>query len=303
MTHLGQKLGFILALLMLYACGVSTIQIVDNNGTPVEGALVLSEIPPFMFRTNKVAIGITDKRGKTRYVADDGMIFKQGYYPLIGRSELPNRFAWHKKGLKAVTTLYPIKAQENIAVSAQKYITHNPNADGLYDLPLAVCNIQQLSYDVETFNLRVVSAQKDLLASERFYFVGAKNNRRVSHIEQKNHLAFYCMQGEVLYKVGVMSGDKVSIIGEPQHVLFILTAKVDSPDAYLQPPVKCLSKYGARIGVYFSSNTKLYLSEKLAEKLDYYRNNIPCTNTYTDKMFDDIRKILEAKNNTSLRSE
>lgn len=298
MTHLGQKLGFILALLTLYACGVSTIQIVDNNGTPVEGALVLSEIPPFI----KVAIGITDKRGKTRYVADDGMIFKQGYYPLIGRSELPNRFAWHKEGLKAVTTLYPIKVQENIAVSEQKYIMHNPNADGLYDLPLAVCNIQQLSYDVETFNFRVISAQKDLLASERFYFVGAKSNRRVSHIEQKNHLAFYCMQGDALYKVGVMnSGGKASAV-VPQYI-FILTAKVDSPDAYLQPPVKCLSKYGARIGVYFSSNTKLYLSEKLAEKLDYYRNNIPCTNTYTDKMFDDIRIILEAKNNTSLRSE
>ncbi len=293
-----RTLFILLVTLILGACS-STIQVVDNKGNPIEDVIVISEKIP-MFSPWEIGLSITDTRGKATVVNHHGEIFKAGYFPVIDGSTI-NR-GWGRDEntyFSNKTVLYPIKKNMQIDTDISEYITKNPIKDSIYKIPLTACKQKNIYYNAENSIIEVISNQKDILLSKRFYFVGATSNEKVQQAKKEDELAFYCTDNNKLYKVGLNVAVKVSNKSIPKHKILIFTAQVPSTAAYIQPKIKCATerihhRYGANNkGTSNEQQAKLYLADNALNKLEKLKTTIPCYNEHTEKLFNYVKKMAE----------
>jgi len=163
-------------------------------------------------------------------------------------------------------------------------------------IPISVCASKTVSYNIDNSYLKVSSSEEDIILSQRFYFVGANDLKKVSEAEGENSISFYCREGDNLYKVGVIVSEKVWRVGVPDHKLKIFSAKVPSTEAYLQPSVKCANSENVRMstfGKYRDGKPDLYLSVDVADKLSTMKHQIPCSNKSTDQIINYVERVLE----------
>jgi len=117
----------LLVSIALVGCASKTIQIVDGEGMPIEGALVISEQHPYIMQSWKLAVYVTDEKGEAVVVHDRGHIFKPGYFPVIEASELSDDVLWQPQSyFSRRTPIYPIHADKKITISTSTYNTVNP---------------------------------------------------------------------------------------------------------------------------------------------------------------------------------
>jgi len=287
----------LLVSIVLIGCASKTIQVVDDDGNPVKGALVISEQFPFIMQSWKLGVYITDDKGEAVVVHNRGHIFKPGYFPVINASELNDGILWAPYSyFSKLTPVYPIKKGKKITISTTVYNTVNPVKKGVFIIPIDVCASKTVSYNVENSRLKVISGDTDIMLSQRFYYVGENDNKKVSEAESENNISFYCNEGSKLYKVGVSVSEKVWRVGVPDHKLTIFTAKVPSTETYLQPGIKCADSENVRMstfGKYRDRQPDLYLSPDVKDKLSVIKGQVPCSNESTDKIFNYLEQFLK----------
>lgn len=287
----------LLASIVLVGCASKTIRIVDGEGKPIEGALVISEQHPYIFQSWKLGVYVTDEKGEAVVVNDRGHIFRSGYFPVIEASELSDGILWQAPSFFSKRTpIYPIQTDEKIHVNSSTYNTVNPTDNGVFVIPVSVCTSKNVSYNIDNSRIKVRSNEADIILSERFYFVGAEELEKVLEAERENSISFYCSEPDGLYKVGVSVSEKVWRKGVPDHKLTIFFAKVPSTETYLQPEVKCANSENVRMisfGKYRDEKPDLYLSVGVADKLRTMRRKIPCSNENTDQILNYLERIIK----------
>lgn len=299
MKELILKIAFCLCAFTLIGCSSTrTIKVVDNKGMPVKEALVISEQPPFIGQPWKLGVYFTDDKGGAKIVANRGSIFKPGYFPVIGGSELSNEVLWSSySNFSQVTPIYPIEKDKKTIVSTRTHRTVNPIQKDVFVVPIGVCASKRVFYNTKSSIIKVSSTNADILLSERFYFAGAGDSK-VSVAERENNIAFYCNEGNSLYKVGVSVSAKVWVKGDiPRHKLTIFTVVVPSTETYLQPEVKCLGSKNKTpdirmVGKYGDKRPKLFLSPAVKSRLSNVKDQLPCANKHTRELFNYIEKYL-----------
>lgn len=280
---LRQTALLIMGVMGLSGCATKPIAVVDTAGNPVENALVLSEEIPYIFQSWKLGIYLTDENGKAKTVGG-AEVLKPGYFPTSVSESSEN------------ATMYKIEPDKNIPVKTKSYTTETPATDGKYIVPVGICPRIQVTYTPDNSRIKVASGNNDIIPSDQFYFVGASTNRAVSELERNRNIVFYCHDDQQLYKVGV----KVVLRGsvreasthkqQPRHELKILTAKVQSPDDYLQPEVECPdSSNDFPLTRNYEGKRHLYTSPGLADKLHHLDNYALCPNRNLNEA---IRAIL-----------
>ena len=287
----------LLVSIVLVGCASKTIRIVDGEGMPIEGALVISEQHPYILQAWKLGVYVTDKNGEAVVVNNRGHIFRSGYFPVIEASELSDGVLWQPPSYFSKNTpIYPIQTDEKTVVTTSTYNTVNPVENGIFIIPISVCTSKVVSYNIDNSRLKVRSNEADIILSERFYFVGADVLRKVSEAKRENSISFYCSEAESLYKVGVSVSEKVWRKGVPDHKLTIFFAKVPSTETYLQPEVKCANYENVRMstfGKYRDEKPDLYLSVGVVDKLSSMKRLIPCSNENTDQILNYLEQILK----------
>ncbi|MCP4489410.1 MAG: hypothetical protein GY820_19175 [Gammaproteobacteria bacterium] len=283
--------------IVLIGCTSKTIQIVDHVGNPIRGALVISEQHPYILQPWKLGVYVTDEKGEAVVVHDRGHIFRPGYFPVIEASELSDGVLWQSPSyFSKLTPIYPIQADGKTPITTTTYKTVNPIENGIFLVPISACSSKEVSYNVDNSRLKVSSNKADIILSERFYFVGADELKKVSEAERENSISFYCNEDDGLYKVGVGVSAKVWHKGVPNHKLTIFSAKVPSTETYLQPEVKCANSRNVRMstfGKYREGKPELYLSSDVADKLSTMKHQIPCSNKNTDQIINYVERFLE----------
>lgn len=281
-------------LALLTGCTPKTIKVVDTQGNPVAGALVISEQEPYILQPWKLGVYITDKNGEAKVVSGRGHIFKPGYFPVINASELRDEILWQPQSyFSATTTIYPINAEEIIPVDTSVYITEHPIRKDVYAIPIKVCQTVRVTYDIVSDQLTAGSDTAELLASQRFYFAGATDGRKTSELTAENNIAFYCNHNEELYKIGVSVASKVWNQDVPVHRLTLFTAKVFSEKAYLQPEVKCLAGKHMVSGQYRTGKPRVFHSPNIRNEITSFRDTIPCANQSFSNLLQYIESITE----------
>jgi hypothetical protein len=112
----------------LIGCASKTIQVVDNEGNPVKGALVISEQSPDIMQSWKLGVSITDEKGEAVVVHNRGHIFNPGYFPVIEASELNDGVLWEPHSyFSQLTPIYPIQKDKKTTVSTTVYNILNSN--------------------------------------------------------------------------------------------------------------------------------------------------------------------------------
>ena len=66
-------------------CVHTTLKVVDEQGKPIEGALVITEQPKYVMQSWKLYAYFTDKNGNAKIATDYGQVFSKNYYPVINK--------------------------------------------------------------------------------------------------------------------------------------------------------------------------------------------------------------------------
>lgn len=287
---------FILILLSAFGCATKTIRVVDAEGKPVAGVLVLSQQLPYILQPWTIGAYETDEDGKAEVVSSSGYILKPGYFPVIDGNEVGNAFLWSRPSdFSSVTTIFPIVDNDLIKVEQSVYVTDVPISKNTFRVPVQICGLTKVEYNTEDSNITIQSDDQNIVPSERFFFVGASGVGEFSSLRQENDVSFYCQDKESLYKVGISVSSKVWRSGKPTHELSIFMAKVSSTNAYIQPSVKCISKMDVdnfSIGEYRQESPTVYASSGISSAIENIATTIPCANENSDLMFKYVKKYL-----------
>lgn len=281
-------------LALLTGCTPKTIKVVDAQGNPVAGALVISEQEPYILQPWKLGVYITDKNGEAKVVSARGHIFKPGYFPVINASELHDEILWQPQSYFSSTTpIYPIDREDVIPVNTSVYITEHPVSKDVYAVPIKVCPTVRVTYHIADTQLTAKSDTPELRLSPRFHFAGAADNMKTSELTAENNLAFYCKHNEELYKVGVSVASQVWNKDIPAHRLTLFTAKVSSEKAYLQPEVKCFTGQHMVSGQYRTGKPRVFHSPNIRNEMIFFRDTIPCANQSFRNLLQYIESVTE----------
>ncbi len=293
------KLFFIIAFALISITGCSTnesIKVVDPEGNPIKGALVISEQIRYIAQPWVLGVYITGAKGEARVASDRGFIFKPGYFPIINASELSDELSWEAPSLFSKTTkMYPIKIDNNIPVQTSSYTISSPIKEDLFAIPTEVCGAIDVTYNLKDSHLNARSNNTDLIASRRFFFASGSNKQKVSIVEQENNIAFYCDDDGETFKVGISVSEKAGGSGKPAHKFTIFTANVPSTESYLQPNIKCMTREDVSnsiFGKYGDSSPKLLISKHLKDNIGTFKETIPCANEHSTKLLNYIEKYI-----------
>ncbi len=289
-------------MLLLFGCSHPTgvIRIVDPQGNPIVGALVVSEEAPYILNPWRLSVFLSDDQGRAEMlVGTDGHIFKPGYYPVINAVSGDSYPPVHSSFFAPTVVLYPLKRDQVIPVMTNSYVTNEPHegdrkvGDDEFLIPLGVCPALHVTYNPTSRRLRVQSPVPDLLASNGFYFVGPAGSDPTAVVEGDYALAFYCTASQRSYKVGVRVARQAWHKNVPHHRLQINAAQVLSPGAYLQPEIGCLTALDTKlVGLYKEGKPELYRSPGVKERIDQFRETIPCANEYSTQLIEYLKGYL-----------
>ena len=135
-------------MLLLFGCSHPTavIRVVDPQGNPIVGALVVSEEAPYILNPWRLSVFLSDDQGRAEMlVGTNGHIFKPGYYPVINAVSGDSYPPGHSSFFAQTVVLYPLKRDQVIPVMTNSYVTNEPHegdrkvGDDEFLIPLGVC--------------------------------------------------------------------------------------------------------------------------------------------------------------------
>ena len=281
-----------LMLTILVSSCASTVQVLDDKGIPVKGALVITE-QASMFGKDHLAIYITNENGEAKTVNHIGHIFKKGFYPVINASVLDDMLLSSSDSLlSGKINIFPIKeAASNEVELAIVGMIDSISYNNLR-IPFDTCSAINVYFNVEANEITVISTTNNLLESEWFFFYGSDSTQKLTTLTKKNNVAFYCKEQEQLYKVGISLSEDIWRNGSPAHTFALFTTKVDSLNVYVQPQIKCLEDSMNEIRVISRNQFSLYTSKNLKEKLKSYSSSIPCSESFAESFIQYLEQNL-----------
>ena len=282
------RLWLFVLLLACVSCASTWVKIVDIEGRPVEGAVVVSEKGPYILQRWKYAAVVTNRAGVAKVVDGEGYVFHEDYHPIIDGSELDSGLYWSAPAkFKQKTTIYRIKAPGTSPVQMSDHTVVQEGDQHVYEVPIASCNDARVTYNIETSELIASSHRKNLIASKRFYFERGDRAKRVGQVSGTNNVAFYCESQNGLSKIGVAARWKGATRGVWKHNLVILEAHALTTETYLEPRIKCLdeSKLTGIRGTASGLYPKMYVSDNLEQRIAALRRGVKCFDSSADRLF------------------
>ena len=283
----------------LLGCTTKTVKIIDLNGGPIEGALVLSEQHPYIFTPWIVSITSTDNTGKA-YSADRtfASVFKNGYHPIVEGTDLtgalyprtnipkggsvhpllndlyyPNFFG--RSPLEGNITLYPIVSPGSIQYSI-KAEDYSINSKLKINLETKECPGVEVEYYPPDILFLVKSDTSELFESSRFFFSGSQSDIPVKTISGKLFVSFYCInRGTEIYKIGWAVNHMKSYYGEGKHTLIKISSRLVSMNQYIEPKVQPIHSIFLDTPFIFDQGPDLVTNIDRDDIVDVIHKNIP----------------------------
>ena len=280
-----KKTVLILMVLFFSACSTKTITVVNEQGKPVEGALVITQQQRYIMQPWKLYAYFTDENGKTKVATNYGQVFSKGNHPLID------------KHLPETVKLYRVKKAKTKNIKKEStVINHDLKGEKqAYAIPFNSCKDVNLTFYPRGSEFIVQSKRNNLIESKSFYFATGDISQKRSMLKSSyQRLDFYCQEGN--------SFNKNSITFEViQHfpigkfrVIKTQVANV-SLDTPLEPSkveeAKERSFYARKLTA--SSKPTVSTSKNFKEKLKGFNEQIAGGNQYTKKLFDYVLRAVE----------
>lgn len=274
----------ILALLTT-GCVHTTVKVVDEQGKPVEGALVITEQPKYIMQSWKLYAYFTDKNGKAKITTDSGQVFSKTYHPLIN------------KHLPETVNLYSVKRNKTENIKKEStLIEYDPKGEKkAYAIPLNSCKDVQLTFYPQRSEFIVKSKQKSLIESKSFYFATGDIGQRHSMLKSKySRLDFYCKNGNSFNKNSIaLKAIQLFPIGKFK----VIKTHVDniSLDTPLEPQkIELANKNSFYIRELTPSHKpEVSTSKNFKEKLKGFNEQMVGGNQYTQELFDYLLRAVE----------
>lgn len=239
---IGRLLSLLMCLAVVSGCAAKTIRVVDPEGNPISGALVISEHPPYIGTKWKLAVGTTDVDGFVKSVNNRGTIIAPGYYPVIESNDIGTSENWSARAhLRRNTTLFPIRPDSPRRDSVRTIDAWSAKDKKTYKFAGLPCDDVYVEYGFASSSIRVTSDSK-LTPSDRFYFLGPSKAAVGKKLEREGFISFYCSQSGSINKIGIDATSRIWMRGNPRHTLTVYEAEnIDFTD-YIQPSIGCVTK-------------------------------------------------------------
>jgi hypothetical protein len=256
-------------------CIPSAIKLVDEQGNPISGALVVTEQSVYIMQPWKLDAHFSDAKGEVKIATDSGSVFSESYHPLINAH------------LNRVTTLYKVD-KETLNIKQKSFFVPYEMGKKLYAVPLSVCQNVQVKLIPHESKFVVSSQGNTLIESQNFYFKKGEMGKKVSSLTSTYPmLSFYCQSPKGFSKVGL----KLNTITHqpvPKWSVDIKEIKGVSLSTIIKPKVRTAEKdsfYMIR-ELTPESKPKVSTSPNIKERLKGFNDKIVGGNIYTQELFD-----------------
>jgi len=310
------KIFSILLIFLLISCSSNTIKVIDPNGNPIKDALVLSEQHAgYAFTPWIVSINNTDIKGEAYNASSTfSSIFKIGFHPIVQRNDLtgvlyprskrdkdgsihsiltdlyyPNYFG--RKPIEGVVTLYPIVSPElsKYTVVAKDYVILS---DANIHLETNECTDIAVEYRPTDNSFYITSRSKNILPSERFFFVGSSSKIAISHFKSNKLASFYCENPDSsIYKIAWAVNHVKSSYRVQSHTLIKITSKVNNKNQKIEPLIKPIHSIFLDTPFIYKNIPKLISNLEEESFIKSINKNIPDELNFKSKWLDVYRNI------------
>ena len=268
-------------------CGTREIRIYDEEGRPIQGALVFASMERFpYFGSMCGSLTVTDEIGRARYEKKGRVtVVCDGYWSYSNGGVAPREWrdrSWEDHGgrLTLHRRVRSEPADDLIRVERLDGTQLCPT-EPYSDLPCVDVLGVEVFYSLQEGSLLARSSDGGLLRSTRFYFDGPSTDVAVPQLEGHGSLAFYVIDeaGSPKHKVYVeiargFPAGRSALIVDPN--LLVMTRPVKSLDARIEPARDAADhpdseRLGVPVGL---SKGNLFLSNNRAELVRVVRSEV-----------------------------
>ncbi len=300
------KCSIIILVLIFTGC-TSNIKIVDPDGMPISGAVVISTYR-VMFGGSETIIDTSNNDGDVyTAISPFNYIYKNGYHPIIEGTDLAevlypretekDQVSFHSfldspyypvnilpSTVSETATLFPIVSPGKIPY-AIKVIEFTINNMGENIIEFEGCNNVVIKYFHKDDSYVVISQGKNLLKSERFFFVKANSGNMQNQIFHKNRVYFYCENiDKSVYKIGVGANNGYSLPGAGNRKLLVMSSKLNSIDQVIEPEVRPI--HPVFLPYWYASSDNVTINKDAKQLRKTILENMP-ERTEAEKRFKD----------------
>jgi len=262
-------------LLLMTGCIPSAIKLVDEQGNPVSGALVVTEQSVYIMQPWKLDAHFSDSKGEVKIATDSGSVFSESYYPLINTH------------LNRVTTLYKVD-KETLNVKQKSFFVPYEVGKKVYTIPLSVCQNVQVKLIPHRSQFVVSSQGNTLIETQGFYFKKGEMGKMVSSLTSTYPtLSFYCQSPKGFSKVGLKL-NTITHYPVAKWSVGIKEIKDVSLSTIIGPEVRPAEKDSFYMIRELTPNSKpkVSTSPNIKERLKGFNDKIVGGNIYTQELFD-----------------
>jgi len=268
--------------LLMTGCVPSTIKVVDEQGNPISGALVITEQPRYILQSWELDAQFSDAKGEAKIATDYGSIFSKLYHPII------NTY------LPSVTTLYKVD-KETLNVKQKSFFIPYEIGKKVYTIPLSTCPNIQVELIPHSSKFVVSSQRNILIESQSFYFKTGEKGKKVSSLNSTYPIfSFYCQNPKGFSKIGLKL-NTLALYPVPKWSVDIKEIKEVSLSTVIKPKVKTAESNSFYFMRKLSSEykPKVYTSPNIKERLKGFNDEIVGGNIYTQELFDYVLRADE----------
>ena len=271
---MNRKILFLVLLLIgLSACSVVEYKVVDKKGNPIKDVLFIAEKRPYVFSSWKKSLGISNEDGKVnalnRY--ERGLVYKQGYYPIVNLSDVPGVPVWSRKKIEREIVLFRVPAgneKVNYEMSAENI---NLILDSNDDISVVEYDFfkgkVEVRYSVEEERLNVAPLNNwKLYPSKRFYFIGDQlGENKHKEVTGNRKLAFYLVAEGKKYKVLIAKLVSGKAYGNEFISLDIRVSLLSGSDSIVYPSFDDWHQYSLVAPLPEGEYPKVYVESEKSE--------------------------------------
>lgn len=309
-----------LFIVLISGCTTSNIRLVDNHKIPIKGAIIVSEVPEYLFEKWTVQIDVTNSNGEASILNGNTAIYKKGFHPIVARSDIAGVFrdsypVLYPVSLTGNVTMYPVKSSKYLyhisfkrfkiksKIHKSKIRKNKIRKNKTIKISIGRCKGITAEYSTKDRIIKVISQHNNLLISRRFFYELPSNFKKTNIIKGLEKVFFYCEnKDESLYKIGVTfnSISTYRLRGKNEVVtiyrLRVISSKLSSLSSLIEPriqPTKPRSIMNWRIEQ--GRIPKIILLKNKLQLIHSIEENIPTRNLNEKNLKRLLMRIFEKK--------
>lgn len=277
----------LLILIFLSACTSTKFRVIDDKGSPVKEAVVLSTEFSF-FSPAKHSIFITEETGEGFSYKSFPYIFKDNYHPIIWGSDVivmsgfDKRYPSYAKyeyyefiretQLNNDVILYPVKNPDGSPYNDALINTEAIN--NKIKIEFESCDYLNIEYNIQDAKFTVTSESKPFYPSARFFF-SLSSPAPVNEFINEEYISFYCHDEEnKLFKAGYFVHKGYAAYREKltKPTILMLSYEPVSRSEYIEPPYRPIVPELLKASFW---REKPVLNHELEATIKILENNLP----------------------------